>query len=86
MKQISSIDVTEIRQSLGSSWLVIVHYADGDFEVFTPFTESEANNLVETYKYVNADIVVHRFAFSRKGSRAFIVAPEVEDVDIISMW
>lgn len=86
MKQISSIDVTEIRQSLGSSWLVIVHYADGDFEVFTPFTESEANNLVESYQYVNDDIVVHRFAFSRKGSRAFIVAPEIKDADIISMW
>lgn len=86
MKQISSIDVTEIRQSLGSSWIVIVHFSDGDFEVFTPFTESEANNLVEAYLYVNANITVHRFAFSRKGSRAFIVAPEVEDYDIISMW
>lgn len=86
MKKISSIDVTEIRQSLNSSWIVIVRFADGDYDCHAPIDEQAVNNLLESLQFNADDVKVKRFQMTRKGAQAFIVAPDVESPESISIW
>ena len=86
MKQISSIEVTEIRQCINSSWIVIVRFADGDYDCHAPIDEEAVNNLIASLQFNADDVKVKRFMMTRKGARAFITAPDVESPESISIW
>lgn len=86
MKKITSIDVTEIRQCINSSWIVIVHFDDGDHDCHALINEEAVNNLIASLQFNADDVKVKRFQMTRKGAQAFIVAPDVESPESISIW
>ena len=86
MKKITSIDVTEIRQCINSSWIVIVRFDDGDFDCHAPINEEAVNNLIASLQFNADDVKVKHFQMTRKGAQAFIVAPDVESPESISIW
>lgn len=86
MKKITSIDVTEIRQCINSSWIVVVRFDDGDYDCHAPIDEQAVNNLIASLQFNADDVKVKRFQMTRKGAQAFIVAPDVESPESISIW
>ena len=86
MKKITSIDVTEIRQCINSSWIVVVRYDDGDYDCHAPINEEAVNNLIASLQFSADDVSVKHFQMTRKGAQAFIVAPDVESPESISIW
>ncbi len=86
MKKITSIDVTEIRQCINSSWIVIVRFDDGDYDCHAPIDEDAVNNLIASLHFCSDDVKVKHFQMTRRGAQAFIVAPDVESPESISIW
>lgn len=86
MAKISSIDVTEIRQCINSSWIVVVRFDNGDYDCHAPIDEQAVNNLIASLQFNADEVRVKRFQMTRKGAQAFIVAPDVESPESISIW